>query len=51
MIRAALLHYTGRSLDEWQTLEIAPASVSAVRIDDQSGVTLYVNRTADVLHA
>ena len=51
VIRAALLHYAGRSLDEWQTLEIAPASVSAVRIDDETGITLYVNWTADTLHA
>lgn len=43
VIRAALMHYAGRSLDEWHQLEIAPASVSAVRLDGTGGEILYMN--------
>lgn len=44
VIRAALLHYAGRSLDDWQQLEILPASISAIRFDGTRGDILYTNQ-------
>jgi probable phosphoglycerate mutase len=36
VIRAALLHYLGRSADRWQELSIEPASVSTLRLAARS---------------
>ena len=44
VIRAALLHYTGTPLDDWQAIEIAPASVSAVAVGAGGCEVLYINR-------
>jgi broad specificity phosphatase PhoE len=44
VIRAALLYYAGKSLDEWHQMDIAPASVSAVRLHADGGTILYINR-------
>lgn len=44
VIRAALLHYAGRSLDDWQQLEVLPASISAIRLDGTRSDILYINQ-------
>jgi probable phosphoglycerate mutase len=45
VVRFALLYYDARSLDEYQTFEIDPASVSAVRLSPVRPQILYVNDT------
>ena len=47
VIRCALLHYGNRSLDTWQSIEVEPASVSAVSVGTTCGEVLYVNRRVD----
>ena len=47
VIRPALLHYMGLSLDDWQQIEIAPGTVSAISVDDSGGRVLYINRSSD----
>jgi broad specificity phosphatase PhoE len=44
VIRAALLRYTGTPLDDWQRIDIEPASVSAVSLCADGAKVLYVNR-------
>jgi probable phosphomutase (TIGR03848 family) len=48
VIRAALAHYAGISLDVMSRFDIRPASVSAVRLWDDWAVILCVNETGDV---
>jgi probable phosphoglycerate mutase len=43
VIRAALLHYAGVSLNFFGRFTVDPASVSAVALDGRSGRVLYVN--------
>jgi probable phosphoglycerate mutase len=45
-IRAALLHYLGRPLDAFATIEVAPASVSTVRADGSAAEVMCVNERA-----
>jgi broad specificity phosphatase PhoE len=43
IVRLALLHYQGRSIDCYQTLTIEPASVSAVQLSRFSARVLFIN--------
>ena len=45
VIRAALLFYLGAPLDAMLRLEISPASISTVLLDDDSARILEINRT------
>jgi probable phosphoglycerate mutase len=45
VIRAALLFYLGAPLDSMLRLEISPASVSTLVLDDSSARILQINRT------
>ncbi|MEW6250325.1 MAG: histidine phosphatase family protein [Planctomycetota bacterium] len=47
VIRAALAYYLGIPLDLILRFEVDPASVSAVRLDDDGPHVLCINRTAD----
>jgi broad specificity phosphatase PhoE len=49
VIRAALVWALGMPLDLIQRIEIDPASVSAVRIEDWGPTVLYINVSADML--
>jgi len=49
-IRLALAHYAGVHLDQFQRLEVAPASVSAVALGDHAPSVLRVNDTGDLTH-
>jgi broad specificity phosphatase PhoE len=49
MVRSALLHYRGESLDRYHQLEIMPASVSAVAIWPSGAHVLFINRRAAAL--
>lgn len=44
VIRAALLYYSGISLDAWQQMEIDPASVSAIALGPSGDEVLYINQ-------
>jgi broad specificity phosphatase PhoE len=48
LVRFALLHYFSLPLDDYHRLDIAPASVSAVRVSPAGGEVLWVN---DVTYA
>ena len=43
VIRAALLHVLGRPLDDWSTIEVAPASVSTIEIGDGAARVTAIN--------
>lgn len=45
-IRAALLHYLGRPLDDFLSVEVAPASISTLRLDDGSPRVVAINEGA-----
>ena len=47
-IRAVLAHYAGIPLDLTPRLEISPASVSVIRVDDWAPKLLCVNGTGDL---
>lgn len=44
-IRAALAYCLGLTLDAWSLLEISPASITRIRIDDRGATILSVNET------
>ena len=43
VIRAALLHYLGLSLDAFAAIEVRPASVSTLQVSGRNGIVLAVN--------
>lgn len=43
VIRAALLHWLELSLDDWPRIEIAPASISKVALDEQGARVIAIN--------
>lgn len=43
VIRAALLHGLGLSLDDWSKFEIAPASISKIAMDAQGARVIAIN--------
>jgi broad specificity phosphatase PhoE len=43
IIRAVVLHMLGRSMDAWNTVEIAPASVSTVVVSEQGPKLTKIN--------
>lgn len=45
VIKSALAHYTGVHLDLFQRIEISPASVTVVALDDTGPIILCVNDT------
>ncbi|MBV9125527.1 MAG: histidine phosphatase family protein [Planctomycetes bacterium] len=47
VIKAAVAYYLGIPLDLFQRLEISPASVSALVLEDYGPQILYVNRVAE----
>jgi probable phosphomutase (TIGR03848 family) len=49
MIKAAIAHYAGIPLDLFQRLEVSPASISVVDIDDAAVRIMAVNDTAGAL--
>ena len=49
MIRAALLHGLGLSLDDWSRFEIAPASISKVALDERGARVIAVNNVVGSL--
>jgi probable phosphoglycerate mutase len=49
IVRCALLHYRGESLDRYHQIEIAPASVSAVTVWPTGSHVLFINRCAAAL--
>jgi probable phosphoglycerate mutase len=46
MIRAAIAYYAGIPLDLFQRLEVSPASVSTIDIDDTAVRLVSINDTA-----
>ena len=49
LIKAAIAHYAGIPLDLFQRLEVSPASISVVDIDDATVRIMAVNDTAGAL--
>lgn len=49
MIKAAIAYYAGIPLDLFQRIEISPASISVVEIDEDAVRILSVNNTGDIL--
>jgi broad specificity phosphatase PhoE len=47
VIRCAVLHYLGMSLDAFQRVEISPASVTALRLEGGSATFLSINQRDD----
>ena len=48
IIRAVLAHYAGVHLDLFQRIEISPASVSVVAVDDYGPQVLLINDTGEL---
>ena len=44
VIRAALLHVLGRPVDDWSTIEVAPASISTVEVGDGGARVTAINQ-------
>ena len=47
VIRAALLHYLGLSLDRYARIEISPAGISTVAVSDWGGKIITLNERMD----
>ena len=43
MIRAALIYFLGLSLDAWRLIEISPASITKLVVNDEGATVLGVN--------
>ena len=43
VIRAALLHVLGRPVDDWSNIEVAPASVSTIEVEDGRARVTAIN--------
>jgi broad specificity phosphatase PhoE len=43
VLRSALLHYAGWSLNDWARIDLAPASISAVRLHNGTAEVLALN--------
>jgi len=48
MIRAAIAHYAGIPLDLFQRLEVSPASISTIDIDDRTVRLIGINDTVGI---
>jgi broad specificity phosphatase PhoE len=51
VIRAALLHHLGLEPGDWARIEVAPASVSRVRLDHRGVQVLGINEGSAAAHA